>query len=567
MKNALPALLLASYLLCGFMKAAEGTNIPRSPENHIYQFMTEQTNLIPPFKAPTNADAGFLFAPQTATAYLWVPPACTKLRGVVIMGANVPEQWFGGHPGFRSVCAEEGLAILFSCPSARLNAVDKADPKILSNEEKCRLNVAFHQKILDALAQGSGYPELSTVPWLPIGESMSLLLVSHLTQGAPERCIAGIWVKDAPFGNATESVPMLAACGTGAEWDFPKLDAFERWREMAANDWKDCLARRAALPGWPVSLLIEAGSAHFSVTDPMERLIEQYIRAACKARLSLDGSPTLRPVDLMSGYVAGLPVPAATPLKPKPYADCTAEEKNLPWYFDKECAQAAYDMADVNWNAKTQIAAFSDPDGKPIPYNSRGIVDIKPVMEADGITFTVKSAFLEKVPEGCVKAGNSLTHADVIPAVEWLRGPVILLGGNRFQLALDRSANLAGGEQNPFLRTIALGDRDHRLCVCPAQIHIPVNKTGKPQTITFDPIPDQHAGTKEITLHATSDTGLPVRFFVKTGPAVIKGDKLLFKDVPQGGVTTIPVTVVAWQWGNASVQTAPAVEQSFHLLK
>jgi len=529
--------------------------------------MTVQTNVIAPFKTPTNTPLGFLFSSQSATAYLWIPPECTKVRGVIILGANVPEQWFGGHPEIRAACAEQGLAILFSCPSARLQAVDKADPKFLSNVDKCRLNVTFHQQILNALAKESGYSELSTVPWLPIGESMSLLLVSHLTQGAPEHCIAGIWVKDAPFGNATPSVPMLAACGTGAEWDFPKHDAFERWREMATTDWTNCLNRRAALPEWPGSLLIEAGSAHFSVTDPMIHLIAQYIRAACKARLANNGSPTLRSVDLKSGYVAGLTVPGATPLKPKPYADCTMQEKNLPWYFDKESAQAAYDLAQVNWNANTQIAAFSDPQGNPIPYNTRGIVDITPVMEADGITFTANAVFLDKLPEGCVKAGTSLTHVTGNPSVEWLRGPVIPLSNNQFQLALDRSANLSGGEQNPLLRTIAQGDSDHRLCVAPAQLHIPVNKTGKPQKISFESIANQHIGTKEVQLHATSDSGLPVRFFVRAGPAVIQENKLFFKDVPAGGVTTIPVTVVAWQWGNAFTQTALPVEQTFRLMK
>jgi len=499
----------------------------------------------------------------------------------------------GGHPEIRSACADEGLAILFSCPTARLRAVDKASPKLISNEEKHKLNISFHQRILDALAKESGYPELSTVPWLPIGESMSILLVNHLTQGVPERCIAGIWVKDGSWMNATESVPMLVACGTADEWDFPKRDAFERWREMAAADWKDCLARKAALPEWPASLLIEAGSAHFSVTDPMIHLIAQYIRAACKARLSSDGSPTLRPVDLKSGYVVGLPVPGATPLKPKPYAECTLNEKNLPWYFDRESAQAAYDMADVNWNAKSQIAAFCDPNGKPIPYATTGIANINPVMDADGITFTVKAAFLDKVPEGCVKAGASLTHASGEPAVEWLRGPVIPLGNNRFQLALDRSFEQAGIEQkagseqnslptnpsvwdrdmqaareeSPLLRTIHPGDADHRLCVCPAQVLIPLNKTGKPQTITFDPISDQHANTKEITLQASSSDGLPVHFFVKAGPAVVQGDRLIFKDVPQGGAATIPVTVAAWQWGNTSTQTAPLIEQTFRLGK
>ena len=125
-------------------------------------------------------------------------------------------------------------------------------------------------------------------------------------------------------------------------------------------------------------------------------------------------------------------------MKPKRYAECTPAERNLPWYFDAESAQAAYDMAHVDWNAKTQVPVFADVQGKPIPFNGRGITDVNPVMERDGITFTVKAVFLDKLPAGCVKAGTLLTHVAGEPVVEWLRGPVIPLGNGRFRLALDR---------------------------------------------------------------------------------------------------------------------------------
>ena len=222
----------------------------------------------------------------------------------------------------------------------------------------------------------------------------------------------------------------------------------------------------------------------------------------------------------------------------------------------------------VNWNAKTPVPVFVDAAGKPIPYNARGITDITPLMEEDGITFTVKAAFLDKLPEGYVKAGTPLTHVAGEPAVEWLRGPAVPLGNNRFQLALDRSADPAGGGQDLYLRTFHPGDANYRLSVAPASVHIPANRAGRPQTIAFDPIADQTTATKEIVLHATSDTGLPVRFFVKAGPAEIHGDKLVFTPIPVKGRMPITVTVVAWQWGRGDgepVQTAAAVERTFRL--
>jgi len=565
--------------------------ISPSPENHVYQYMANKAFTVPKFETPTGLEVGFLFYPQKATGYLWIPPACKQVRGIVVLGDNVPEQGLGGHPAIRRVCAEQDLAILFTSPSFRLSAVNAADKRILNDAQKAKYNIAFLQDILDELAKQSGYAEISTAPWFPIGESMSLQIVNQLTQYAPERCIAGIWVKDGPWGNAMSTVPVMGACGSGAEWDFPKHDVFNFWREKATNDLQGCVAKRTAMPDWPGSLLIEAGSAHFSCTEAMVQIIAQYIRAAVVARCTTDGSPALRPVDLKRGYVArcttdgspalrpvdlkrgyvaGLPVPGSMPVKPKAYADCTPAERNLPWYFDKDLAQAAYDMADVNWNAQTQVPVFVDESGKVIPFNKRGITDFTPVLEPDGITFTAKATFLDQLPKDFVKGGSPLTHVAGEPTVEWLRGPIIPLGNNRFQLALDRSTALSGNEQRSFLRAIHLGDASYHLSVAPLSVHILINKTGKRQTISFDEIPNQSAATKEILLHATSDAGLPVRFFVKAGPAEIHGDKLVFTPIPVKSRLPVTVTVVAWQWGRAAepaIQTASMVERTFQLTK
>jgi len=538
-----------------------------TPENHVYQFMTRQTFTIAPFPTKPGTNVGFLFQPHATSAYLWIPPSCQKVRGVLVLGHNVPEQGLGGHRAIRAVCAEQNLAILYTCPSMRLAAVGAADNKLVSGLEKNKYQAAFLQQILDALATESGYAELRTAPILPMGESMSLLLVNMLTQGLPERCIAGIWIKDASWqSNQPPGVPMLAACGTAAEWEQQTFDIFNRWRDMATDDLKKLVARRTAAPTWPGSLLIEAGSAHFSCTEPMTRLIAQYIRAAAQARLPEDGSPALRPVDLNTGYVAGLSVPGATPMPPKRYCDCTPAERCLPWYFDLESAQAACAMANVNWDAQTQVPVFLDPTGKPLPYNKRGIFTLAAPMEEDGISFTIKGAFLDQLPAEFVKGGTPLTHVADAPTVEWLRGPAIPLGNNRFQIALDRS----NGDGAAFFRVWHPGDARYRLSVNPGTLQLPPNEAGKAQAIAFDEIPDQKIGVPEITLHATADSGLPVRFFVKAGPAEIHGAQLVFTPIPVRSKLPLAVTVVAWQWGRTTepaVQTAPLVERVFHLGK
>ncbi|MEI8293215.1 MAG: hypothetical protein WCG66_04385 [bacterium] len=537
------------------------------PENIIYQYMATKTFTLPNFETPPDVPVGKLFEPHNATAYLWIPPDCKQVRGILVFGNNVPESWLAGHPAIRQVCTEQNLAIVFTSPSFLLQNVNQADKRILTNTQKANYHIDFLQQILDELAAKSGYAELSAAPWLPIGESAHLQIVTQLTQFAPDRAIAGIWVQDDFCHQATTTVPMLGIQGTGADWEFQNFDVFERWRQMATEAMQRNVSKRTSLPTWPGSQLIEAGSAHFSCTEEVIQLIARYIRSACKARLSTDGNPALRPVDLSSGYVAGLPVPGGTPMKPKPYSECTQEEGNLPWFFDQEFAQAAYDMANINWNAQTQVPTFLDDTGKIIPFNSRGITDLKPALEADGITFTVKAAYLDKVPEEFkFHAGDPLSHGATTPLVEWLKGPAIPLGNNRFQVALDRSSG--GGDAQPILRTLSPADADYHLSIRPGQVVIPANRSGKPQSITFERIPDQPATAKEIPLHATSDAGLPVRFFVKAGPAVVQGDKLIFTPIPVKSRIPIAVTVVAWQFGRGTepaVRTAPMVEQIFFL--
>ena len=540
-----------------------------SAENIVFQYMVTKTFQLPKLETPPGVPVGRLFERATATAYLWIPPTCKQVRGMLVLGDCMPEQWLAGHASIRQACTEQGLAILYAYPSFRLSYVNEADKRILTDAQKAKHNIDFLQQILDELAAISGYEEIRTAPWFPIGESVSLQIVTQLTQFAPDRAIAGIWVQDDFCNHSTSNVPMLGIQGTGADWQFQTFDLFERWRQMATVVMQRNLSKRTSLPAWPGSQLIEAGSAHFSCTEQIIQLIARYVRAACKARLSTDGSPTLRPVDLNSGFVAGLPVPGGVPVKPKPYSQCTPAERNLPWYFDREFAQAAYDMADINWNAQTQVPVFLDDTGKIIPFNVSGVTDLKPLMEPDGVTFTVKAGYLDKVPADFqFHAGDPLTHVAAAPAVEWLKGPVIPLGANRFQIALDRS--YYGGDVKPFLRTLSSADAIYHMSIRPGFVVIPANRTGNSQVINFDPVPDQPATAKEITLHATSDSGLPVRFFVKVGPAKVHGNKLVFTPIPLKSRMPIAVTVIAWQWGHASdpaVQTAPVVERTFQVTR
>lgn len=536
------SVIFAALLPVAMASPTDGSAVgSRSPENQVFQFMTRQS---------------FVWGDgqtQNSTAYLWIPPACQRVRGVVVMGRNVPEHWLAGHPAIRQACEDSGLALLWCCPSL-----------LMVKNENANEHGRFLQQILNALAERSGYDELRSVPWLPVGESMHLLLVGRLTSAFPARCIAGVEVKDGNLGGLkSPDVPILIASGTAGEWDQEKLDLCKRWRDHAVEVDNSHRRRRAETPGWPGSLAIEGGSGHFECTEAMARLIAQYIRSAARARLAPGGGDALRPVDLGKGYLAALPVPGQKTMTPTPYLSCPAAERALPWYFDKETAAMAYAMTNVNWSAQTQIPAFADAAGKPIPFGHRGIFSPVPFTTADdGVTIQLASAFLEKFPDGFVNAGMALGHAPGKPAIEWICGNVIPLGQNRFRIALDRT----WPDSPTYLRVWHPGDANYRYSTQPGNLILNPNRQGKPQHISFDPIPGPSAGTRAITLHAVSDAGLPVSFFVRAGPAEIHGDQLTFTPIPVRGKMPMEVTVAAWQWGKTSepaVQTADMVEQTF----
>ena len=90
-------------------------------------------------------------------------------------------------------------------------------------------------------------------------------------------------------------------------------------------------------------------------------------------------------------------------------------------------------------------------------------------------------------------------------------------------------------------------------------------KEGREQTITFPPIGDLKADGTPVDLRATSDAGLPVEYYVASGPAVIEGGGLKAADIPAKATFPITVKVVACQFGRAvapQVKTAGSVEQS-----
>jgi hypothetical protein len=115
------------------------------------------------------------------------------------------------------------------------------------------------------------------------------------------------------------------------------------------------------------------------------------------------------------------------------------------------------------------------------------------------------------------------------------------------------------------------GDVEFKSTVQQFNMRIPLrNKEGMEQHIHFAPIADVTQTAKSVSLTATSDSGMPIYYYVQEGPAELKDGKLIFTTIPPRSKFPVKVTVVAWQYGRSiepKVETAEPVIQSFNILK
>ena len=554
--------IVTACLLMGIVDAQNSTTLSQSPEakrsleNQVFQFMQSGTCTAWADSSKTNA-----------TLYLWIPENCKQLRGLVIMCTNVPEHILVGDASIRKACEENNLGIIWSTPTfMNFRKSTTKEGKQLNNALDYKTNNEFLQQLLNGLAETSGYKEVATVPWLPMGESGHLLMVDALMEYNPDRCIAGIFIKNNHLPPHCRQVPTLTAFGTAQEWSQDKVDFRTKWNDIK-EAYNGILTQRKLNPKWPLSYVIDGTSGHFDCSDRLVQYFAHYIDAISKARLSDDGSPKLKPIVLEKGFLADLPVPGHENQPIKHYSPIDTNYIASPWYLDKYSAAEAQSFATINWKSASQLPGFLTDSGKIAPFIFNGISKLTPTVFAeDGLTFTVKGIMLDKLPENFIGAGESLPKTNATPVVEWACGQFKPLGNNKFRICLDRSwpntANYIGVRQ--------LGSDTIRSIFQPCGLTLTRNTIGKPQQITFNKIGDVVLGTKSIPLTAISDSHLPVEYYVVVGPAIIKNNELIFTKIPPKSKFPINVTVAAWQWGKNTepkIKMAEIVKQTFSIHK
>jgi hypothetical protein len=337
-------------------------------------------------------------------------------------------------------------------------------------------------------------------------------------------------------------------------------------------------------PKTPLAMLAEPGKGHFNYSDQLVRFLAMFIRKAAAERLPahmpLDRPPVLKPLNPIKGWLVQrwhLNQPRA--VEPAPWVSYKGDPNEAVWAFDEETARAIHDyMAD---QPGKQPQLLSVTAGEQTAAEGCGEPVAPPFLPgADGITFHLKTSFLDSVPGDATHnqnaarwayapAGSPLGHAtDGGPiTLHKIVGPAVQLDANTFQFAMSRINSTEDGRNfDIWVWASHPGDAKFKSMVQQAMIRVPRNTEGAPQRITFPAIPNQEAGAKSVKLGATSDAGTQVRYYVLEGPAVIEGDTLKFTPIPPRAKFPIKATVVAWQHGlsgEKKIQTAEPVVREF----
>lgn len=500
---------------------------------------------------------------QDITAFLWIPPDAERIRGVLVGGLTLMEAAFAADPIIREACAAEKLAIVYFYPSldALFDYKDKNAGGLL-------------EKALTDLAETSGYREIAVAPLLSYGHSVSTIFARNVGFWKPSRCL-GVFLFKGGMGfpsNDPEAtilgVPILLVKGQFEEFG-PGPSGVLRDFEDRETAWK---GSRAGLLGlrWKddrylVSLLVEPGATHFAWSEPVARYVALFIRKAAKRRIpdrpaGAEGPVPLREIDPETGALTSGSMGKPGEEVAAPYHEFKGDPQAAFWHLDLELARAHDAFHAGMFTKKPQFVTFADPrNGKTILVGHDLRLRMGVYWVGPG-TFRVAGTFLDRAPDKYPRTDGPVGHAP---------GPVQFraFGGAIEQVAPDTFRVRLDGRQGIRAEVLAFhpGDATYRYAEQQGRISLPRRlDKGKPQDITFPEIGRMKPGSPPVKLRATSDAGLPVRYYVESGPAVIEGDTLRLVEIPRRATLPLRVTVVAYQYGSAvepRVQSAEPVKQ------
>ncbi len=505
-------------------------------------------------------------------AFLWIPPDCDHVRGVVLSGQVILEKNVLEDPAIRAAAARAGLALVLDMKSTIGNGPDFSE----GSEGRKRL-----QGILDRLAEVSGYAEIAQAPLLTLGHSGGAIFAWNVAYGMPERVFGVIGLKAAPIpappGFKPEKgdgapilnhVPILVVTGQYEAWNNSGRTPEYHWRWVRGGLLRDRAIGRNA----QASVLVEPGTGHFSWYPELADYVAMFIEKAAAARLPKERPPAgefpkLRDIPAEEGWLSDADFFGGSRHATAAFRDYAGDPSLAFWHLDAELARANEAFVAGGKGREFQQLTFFD-EGRALEPDWMIEAPFRPL--EDGASFRVQAGFLDETSaDFSIPAARSIGHAAGAIRYRLIGG---WAGGGRqtgpdtFRPAMDRFSWV---KPSNSVMVIASHPGDERFSPYeqPVNIKFPARLTeGEAQTITFAPIADQSAEARSVKLDATSSAGLPVEFFVIEGPAGIDGDTLRLTAPPPRARRPITVTVGAWNWGRAvapRVQTGGPVVRSF----
>ncbi len=517
----------------------------------------------------SSRNAVYQYAVQVGerTAYLWIPPDCKYVRGIIMSLSNLTERRWLEDPIIRQAAAEEGLGIVWLGPVPGPSK-ETGKNTALTADMKPGAPEALQQMLKDMAAE-SGYDELEWAPFIAMGHSANGPFAWNVPNWNAERTIAAIPIKTVPLPALHfEGVPLCYIVGETTEWP--------QYRDGRPGDrdffWPvvrdSALARRRDSENNLVGVVTDPGGGHFDWSERQARFVALYIHKACKYRLpgktQVRGPVKLKRINILSGWLTDTGGMQPDSFSAAPYQQYKGDPKKAYWFFDEETAKAAIAFCGDRRRREKQMLSF-EQNGRLLPVAKQGFAALAFQPEQDGISFTVKGGFLTELPPELTGAGSPLGHAPGAISFRVITGPAVQTGSNAFRVQFDR-AGMGGAI---WLQEEQAGNEQYRHAVQPGQVNIPAMlKDGAPQDIRFPAIADQKAGISSIALTATAGSGLPVNYYVVAGPAYIEGNRLICTPVPVRSKYPVKITVVAYQWGRTIAplyQSAQPVTRVFYL--
>ncbi|MDD2285308.1 MAG: hypothetical protein PHQ11_07920 [Paludibacter sp.] len=485
-------------------------------------------------------------------AFLWVPPQCIQLKGIIIAGHNSLEEGIIEDSLFRSEMEQLNFGIIWVtpglCPAGVFN-VNSGAQKIFD-------------EAVNNLADISGYNEIRFAPVVYISHSAQASQPWNFGAWNSQRTLAMI-----SFHGDSPRSTYLCCNHFNPDWGNRNIDGIPGLLCIGSGEWQEFRVEGAfkfmkQYPGSVISLLCNAGRGHNDFSQEDIRYLVKFIKKTVMARMpdKWDGKSfmPLKKMRREESWLADRWHKNAPPsVGCNTYYGYAGNKDSAFWYIDEEMARWTESIYTRERDKKQQYLAL---------VQNRRI--LKP---GEKLTFLTDGKNID-IHAKVVFTDSTYTHLSKEHSIEPIMikrycGPINIVNDTTFRLNFYRP-----GVHHSRVGTVGLfafseSDFIYGHVVRDMSFKIKASLTeGIEQEITFPEIDDVDLGTKYIQLKAKSSSGLPVNYYVQSGPAYVLDDRVFFTDIPPKAKFPIKVTVVAWQYGSMSepkVQTAKAVSRHF----